>query len=54
MLELILDRQGQMTADLSNGNVYWTSGNNIWKYDASSNLVSTMYQTRQKFKELQF
>ena len=29
-----IGRQGQMTADLSNGNVYWTMGNSqIWKYD---------------------
>ena len=40
-----IGRQGQMTADLSNGNVYWTRGNSdIWKYDPSSNLVSRMYQ----------
>jgi hypothetical protein len=45
---IYLSSQGQMVADLSNGDVYWTSNNNIYKYDATSNSISMLYDYGQQ------
>jgi hypothetical protein len=37
------DCEGQMVADLSNGDLYWTSCDRIYKYDVTANSISMIY-----------